>query len=168
MHICCFAWPGAQCVRHKITVPRGVQRFACVLRSLERGFRGLDLAQFGGPYQQLIHQCEQASHPIWELPTAAVWTGTVHARSEAIPALGPPEPSLGGYKQPTEASAWCLDLVSNTLHFGDGSPGSEFSPQLQVLSRIGMHVTPPGQALGLALVSRHTSVGFLVSWTPLQ
>ena len=24
VHICCFSGPGAQCVRHKVTVPRGV------------------------------------------------------------------------------------------------------------------------------------------------
>ena len=72
VHICCFAGPGAQCVRHKVTVPRGVQRFAYVLRCLQQGFRGLKSAQSGEPYQQLIHQCEQASQPIWDLLTAAV------------------------------------------------------------------------------------------------
>ena len=55
--------------------------------------------------------------------------------------------------QPTGATAWCLGLVGNTPHYGDGRPGSEFSPQPRVLSRIGMHGTPPGQALGLALVA---------------
>jgi hypothetical protein len=153
VHICCFAGPGAQCVRHKVTVPRGVQRFAYVLRCLQQDFRGLKSAQSGESYQQLIHQCEQASLPIWDLLTAAVKSGTVHAASEAIRSLRSPVPSVGAYKQPTGASAWCLDLVGNTPYFGDGSPGSEFSSQPQVLSRIGMHVTPPGQALGLALVA---------------
>ena len=77
----------------------------------------------------------------------------MHARSETISALRLPAPALGAYKQPIGASAWCVDLAGNTPHFGDGSPGSEFSPQPQVLSRIGMHVTPTGQALGLALVA---------------
>ena len=153
VHICCFAGPGAQCVRHKVTVPRGVQRFAYVLRCLQQSFRGLKSAQSGESYQQLIHQCEQASQPVWAMLTVAVKSGTLHARSEAISALRPPKPSVGAYKQPTGASAWCLDLVGNTPYFGDGSPGSEFSSQPQVLSRIGMHVTPPGQALGLALVA---------------
>ena len=60
---------------------------------------------------------------------------------------------MGEYKQLIGATAWCLGLVGNTSHFGDGSRGSEFSSQLQVLSRIGIHVKPPGQALGLALVA---------------
>ena len=153
VHICCFSGPGAQCVRHKVTVPRGVQRFAYVLRSLQQNFKGLRSAEFGESYQQLIHQCELASQPVWAMLTAAVKSGTLHARSEAISALRPPKPSVGAYKQPTGAGAWCLDLVGNTPYFGDGSPGSEFSSQPQVLSRIGMHVTPPGQALGLALVA---------------
>ena len=156
VHICCFAGPGAQCVRHKVTVPRGVQRFAYVLRCLQRDFRGLKSAQSGESYQQLIHQCEQASLPIWDLLTAAVKSGTVHAASEAIRSLRSPVPSVGAYVQPTGSTAWCLSLVGNSPLHGDGGPGSEFSPQPQVLSRIGIHVTPPGQALGLARVAGST------------
>ena len=47
-------------------------------------------------------------------------------------------------------TAWCLGLVGKRPYFGHGEPRSEFSTQPQVLSRIGLHVTPPGQALGLA------------------
>jgi hypothetical protein len=47
VHICCFSGPGAQCVRHKVTVPRGVQRFAYVLRSLQHSFKGLRSAESG-------------------------------------------------------------------------------------------------------------------------
>lgn len=59
---------------------------------------------------------------------------------------------MGAYKQPAGPNAWCLGLVGNEPYFGRGDPGLEFSTQPQVLSRIGLHVTPPGQALGLALV----------------
>ena len=149
VHICCFSGPGAQCVRHKVTVPRGVQRFAYVLRSLQPSFKGLRSAEYGEQYQRLIHQCERASQPIWDQLTAAVVSGTVLAGSKVIAALRPPAAYAGAYMQPTGPTAWCLDLVGNKPYFGQGGPGSEFSSQPQVLNRIGMHVTPPGQALGL-------------------
>ena len=150
VHICCFSGPGSQCVRHKVTVPHGVQRFAYVLRGLQHTFKGLKSAENGEQYQRLIYQCEQASQPIWDELTAAVKSGTLLAGSNVIAALRPPEAYVGAYRQPTGPTAWCLGLVGNGPYFGRGEPGSEFSTQPQVLSRIGLHVTPPGQALGLA------------------
>ena len=76
-------------------------------------------------------------------------SGTILAGSNVIAALSPPASYTGAYMQPTGPTAWCLDLVGNRPYFGQGGPGSEFSAQPQVLNRIGMHVTPPGQALGL-------------------
>ena len=136
-------------MRHKVTVPRGVQRFAYVLRALQHTFRGLRSAENGEQYQRLIHQCEQASRPIWDELTAAVKSGALLAGSNVIAALRPPAAFVGAYRQPTGPTAWCLGLVGNRPYFGQGEPGSEFSTQPQVLSRIGLHVTPPGQALGL-------------------
>ena len=130
-------------------MPRGVQRFAYVLRSLQPSFKGLRSAENGEQYQRLIHQCETASQPIWDQLTAAVMSGTILAGSNVIAALRPPAAYTGAYMQPTGPTAWCLDLVGNRPYFGQGGPGSEFSAQPQVLNRIGMHVTPPGQALGL-------------------
>ena len=47
VHICCFSGPGAQCVRHKVTVPRVVQRFAYDILSLQPSFKGLRSAENG-------------------------------------------------------------------------------------------------------------------------
>ena len=97
VHICCFSGPGAQCVRHKVTVPRGVQRFPYVLRSLQHSFKGLRSAESGEQYQTLIHQCEKASQPIWDQLTAAVVSGAVLAGSNVIAALRPPAAYTGAY-----------------------------------------------------------------------
>lgn len=98
-------------MRHKITVPRGVQRFAYVLRSLQRTFKGLRSAENGEQYQRLIYQCEQASQPIWNELTAAVKSGTLLAGSEVIAALRPPEAFVWAHTSSQQglmhgASAW--------------------------------------------------------------
>ena len=126
-----------------------MQRFAYVLRSLQPSFKGLRAAKDGEQYQRLVRQCEKASQPIWDQLTAAVMPGTIFVGSDVIAALRPPAAYTGAYLQPTGPTAWCLDLVGNRPYFGQGRPGSEFSSQPQVLNRIGIHVTPPGQALGL-------------------
>ena len=111
VHVCCFTGPGAQCVRHRVRVPPGVQRFACVLRGLQKTFNGLRSAREGEPYQQLIHQCELAAQLVWDMLTAEVRLGTIHAESEAIAALRAPKAAVGAYSQSTGAAAWCLDLL---------------------------------------------------------
>ena len=148
VHICCFVGPGAQCVRHRVVVPRGPQRFSFVMRSIQLSFKGVRALQHGEEYQRLLYQCEQASRVIWEDLTNAVKSGTLLRNSEVMKYLHPPTPTVGPYIMPVDA--WYLDLVGNRPLLGTGTPGSEFSPQPNVLSRLGLHVTPPGHALGIA------------------
>ena len=136
-------------MRHRVTVPRGVQRLAYILRGLQHTFKGLRSAGNDEQYQRLIHQCELASQPIWGELTAAVKSGTLLVGSSVVAALRQPAVFVGAYRQPTGPTAWCLGLVGNRPYFGHGEPSSEFSTQPQVVSRIGLHVAPPGQALGL-------------------
>jgi hypothetical protein len=148
VHVCCFRGPGAQCVRHRVVVPKGPQRFSFVMRSIHLSFKGVRALQHGEEYQRLLYQCEQASKVIWADLTDAVKSGTLLRKSAVMKYLHPPTPTVGPYIMP--ADAWYLDLVGNRPLLGTGAPGSEFSPQPNVLSRLGLHVTPPGHALGIA------------------
>ena len=163
VHVCCFSGRGAQLVRHAVSVPKGPQRFAAVLRGLSQtgGEMLLRPSPAGEQYQQSLHRGTLAVQSLWSDLTSAIRLGPLRQNEEPMLTINDPPMTLGA----VDVSAipeWVKLFMGGVAILGDGGPGSEFLAQQQTLARLGYHRNSIGQAIGVATVNHNKVLASLL------